>query len=66
MRICHLVEDEHRARGIVVEDVREEKIVERLAFQDEPLVGGIACNESGEVGCLGPFDGEIDGQFAIK
>jgi hypothetical protein len=66
VRIGHLIEHHQGPRRIAIEHVVKEDILQRIAFQHQPLMRRIARDQPAKVGGLGIFDREILGQFTIE
>jgi hypothetical protein len=66
MRIGHLVENDDRAVGVALEHVGQVHLVERQAFEHQPLVRRVARDESGEVGAVGVLERKVGRQFAVE
>ena len=65
VRVGHLVEHQHRP-AVLADHVIEEYVLQRRAFEHQPLMRRIARDQPGEIVRIGILDGKIRRQFAVE
>ena len=66
MRVSHLIEHNQRPCRLAQQNVIEENIIKRVAFQHQALMRRILGDKPRQIGGLGIFQREILGQFTVE